>query len=132
MLRLPINDTAERNSSVGVGATLGAATEDRTASKGVFLLVLNHGTSNAATDYWVADDYLEYISPDSTRSHIPLEALDLQNTVTQNAPVAFRLSSAPRADRIVSAAPNLRNDETPFDNLIWPHISVVPSTYRSV
>src|SRR5258708_39624645 len=28
-------------------------------------------------------------------------------------PVVFRLSSAPRPHRIVSAAPNLRNDETP-------------------
>ena len=28
-------------------------------------------------------------------------------------PVAFRLSSAPRPHRIVSTAPNLRNDETP-------------------
>jgi hypothetical protein len=67
------------------GATL-AASDDRTLSKGVFLLVLNNGTRHAVIDYWVADGYLEYISPDGTRSHIPLEALDLQNTVTENAP----------------------------------------------
>jgi len=90
------NDTAERNSLGSLGATLGAVTEDQTVSKGVFLLVLNNGTSDAATDYWVADGYLEYISPDGTRSHIPLEALDLQNTVTQNAPrgLPFVLRSA--------------------------------------
>jgi hypothetical protein len=90
------NDTAERNSLGSLGATLGAATEDGTVSKGVFLLVLNNGTRNAATDYWVADGYLEYMSPDGTRSHIPLEALDLQNTVTQNAPrgLPFVLRSA--------------------------------------
>ena len=78
------DDVAQGNSAVHPGATLDAATEDR--SKGVFLLVLNNGTRHAVIDYWVADGYLEYISPDGTRSHIPLEALDLQNTVTENAP----------------------------------------------
>jgi hypothetical protein len=95
------DDTAEGNSSVRPGATIGAATEDRILGKGVFLLVLNNGSSRAVTDYWVADGYLEYISPDGTRSHIPLEALDLQNTVTQNAPrgVPFVLRSAPAQNR---------------------------------
>ena len=95
------DDTAEGNSSVRPGAALGAATEDRAVGKGVFLLVLNNGTSHAVTDYWVADGYLEYISPDCTRSHIPLEALDLQNTVIQNAPrgLPFVLRSAPAQNR---------------------------------
>lgn len=83
------------------GATLGAATEDRAVGKGVFLLVLNNGTSHAVTDYWIADGYLEYISPDGTRRHIPLEALDLQNTVIQNAPrgLPFVLRFAPAQNR---------------------------------
>jgi hypothetical protein len=91
------DDTAEGNSSAPARATLGAATEDRALGQGAFLLVLNNGTSHAVTDYWVANGYLEYISPDGTRSHIPLEALDLQNTVTQNAPrgLSFVLRSAP-------------------------------------
>ncbi len=95
------NDTAERNSSVRPGTTLGAATDDRALGKGVFLLVLNNGTSHAVTDYWVAEGYLEYISPDGSRSHIPLEALDLQNTVTQNAPRGrpFVLRSGPAQNR---------------------------------
>ena len=95
------DDTAEGNSSVRPGATLGAMTEDRAVGKGVFLLVLNNGTSHAVTDYWVADGYLEYISPDGTRSHIPLEALDLQNTVIQNVPhgLPFVLRSAPAQNR---------------------------------
>jgi len=95
------DDTAERNSAVRPGATLDAATEDRALGKGVFLLVLNNATSHAVTDYWVADGYLEYISPDGTRSHIPLEALDLQNTVTQNAArgLPFVLRSAPAQNR---------------------------------
>ena len=82
-------------------ATLGAATEQQALGKGVFLLVLNNGTSHAVTDYWVADGYLEYLSPDGTRSHIPLEALDLQNTVTQNAArgLPFVLRPAPASVR---------------------------------
>ena len=101
----PVNpsddDTAEGNSSVRPGATLGAATEQQALGKGVFLLVLNNGTSHAVTDYWVADGYLEYISPDGTRSHVPLEALDLQNTVIQNAPrgLPFVLRSTPAQNR---------------------------------
>lgn len=79
------DDVAEGNSAVYPGATLDAATEDRTLSNGVFLLVLNNGTRHAVIDYWVADGYLEYISPDGIRNHIPLEALDLQSTVTENA-----------------------------------------------
>jgi hypothetical protein len=97
----PSDDTAEGNSSAPAGAMLGAATEDQALGKGVFLLVLNNGTSHAVTDYWVADGYLEYISPDGTRSHILLEALDLQNTVIQNAPrgLPFVLRSTPAQNR---------------------------------
>jgi hypothetical protein len=95
------NDRAEGNFSLRPGAKLGAATKDRATDKGIFLLVLNNGTSQAVTDYWVADGYLAYISPDGTRSHIPLEALDLQNTVIQNAPrgLPFVLRSAPAQNR---------------------------------
>jgi hypothetical protein len=95
------DDTAEDNSAVRPGATFESATEQQALDKGVFLLVLRNGTSHAVTDYWVADGYLEYISPDGIRSHIPLEALDLENTVTQNAPrgLPFVLRSAPAQDR---------------------------------
>ena len=95
------NDTEDGNLSVRPGATVGVATEDRDLGKGVFVLVLNNGTSHAVTDYWAADGYLEYVSPDGARSHIPLEALDLQNTVIRNAPrgLPFVLRSAPAQDR---------------------------------
>lgn len=95
------DDPAERNSAARPGATLGAGTEDQAVGNGVFLLVLNNGTSHAVTDFWVADGYLEYVSPDGSRSHIPLQALDLQNTVTQNArrSVPFVLRSAPAQNR---------------------------------
>jgi len=95
------DDTAEGNSSAPPGATLGAATEQQALGKEVFLLALNNGASRAVTDYWLADGYLEYVSPDGTRSHIPLEALDLQNTVTQNAArgLPFVLRSAPAQNR---------------------------------
>jgi len=94
------DDTTDGNSSASPGTALGAMTEGQ-LSKGVFLLVLNNGTSHAVTDYWVSDGYLEYISPDGTRSHIPLEALDLQRTVTENAPrgLQFALRSTPAKNR---------------------------------
>jgi hypothetical protein len=101
-ISLPADDeTADGNSSVRPETILGTATEAQAPGKGVFLLVLNNGTSHAVTDYWVADGYLEYISADGTRGHIPLEALDLQNTVTQNAPrgLPFVLRSAPAQNR---------------------------------
>jgi hypothetical protein len=95
------DDTAEGNSAARLGATLGAATEGRAVGNGVFLVVLNTGTSHVVTDYWVADGHLGYVSSDGSRSHIPLEALDLKNTVTQNAPrsVPFVLRSAPAQNR---------------------------------
>ena len=91
------DDRAEWNSATRPGPIFAGATEDTGPGKGIFLLVLNNGSTHAASDYWVADGYLEYISPDGTRSHIPLEALDLQNTVGQNAPrgLTFVLRSAP-------------------------------------
>ncbi len=95
------DDTAEGNSPARPGTTLGAVTEGQVLGNGVFLLVLSNGTSHAVADYWVADGYLEYVSPDGTRSHIPLDALDLQKTVTQNAPrgLPFVLRSTPAQNR---------------------------------
>jgi len=89
--------TSEGNSSVRAGAAPRVATEGRDLGEGVLLLVLKNGASHAVIDYWVADGYLEYISSDGIRSHIPLEALDLQSTVTQNAPhgLSFVLRAAP-------------------------------------
>ena len=77
---------AVENSSTNVGAKVDTEAEvaDEAVGKGFFVLVLKNGTSHAATDYWLADGYLEYVSPDRTRSHVPLEALDLQKTVVEN------------------------------------------------
>ena len=91
------DDKAEGGSPARPEATLGAGDQEVGAGQGVFLLMLKNGTSHAVIDYWVADGYLEYVVPDGARSHIPLEALDLQNTVTQNARhgLPFVLRSAP-------------------------------------
>jgi|SRR5208283_2340300 len=95
------DDTAAGNLPARPGVMLGAAGEQQALGKGVFLLVLNNGNSLAVTDYWVAEGYLEYISTDGARSHVPLEALDLQETVSQNAPrgVPFVLRSGPAGNR---------------------------------
>jgi hypothetical protein len=95
------DDTVERSSGTHAGPAAAGSTGELALGKRVFLLVLNNGSSQAVTDYWVADGYLEYISPDGSRSHIPLEALDLQSTVAQNAPrgLPFVLRSLPAPNR---------------------------------
>ncbi len=95
------DDTTAGNSRARPGVMPGMASDGRALSKGEFLLVLNNGSSHAVTDYWVADGYLEYVSPDGSRSHVPLEALNLQDTVNQNAPrgAAFVLRSWPAGNR---------------------------------
>lgn len=72
--------------STDAKAESAAAAQDWDLGKGVYVLVLKDGTSRPVTDYWEADGYLEYVSRDGSRSHIPLEALDLQATVARNAP----------------------------------------------
>jgi hypothetical protein len=98
----PSADTSalgRENLSTNSGAKVGSAAEaaDEAVGEGFFLLVLKNGTSHAATNYWLADGYLEYVSLDRTRSHVPLEALDLQKTVIENSRrgLPFVLRSAP-------------------------------------
>ncbi len=93
-------NAVEGNSAISSAAP-GVSTEAQKLGEGVFLLVLKNGTSHAVTDYWVSDGYLEYMSPDGTRSHIPLETLDLQRTVSENAPrgLPFVLRFAPVQNR---------------------------------
>lgn len=61
-----------------------------------FLLILKNGTERIVTDYWLSDGYIEYVSRDGSRSHIPVDALDLDETVRNNAArgLSFVLRSA--------------------------------------
>lgn len=79
----PLSETSSGNSVASEESRLGA-TQDWDLGKNVYVLVLQNGTTHAVTNYWTADGYLEYLSPDGTRSHIPLNALDLQGTVERN------------------------------------------------
>ena len=67
----------------------------------VFVLVLHNGATQLAKTYWASDGYLEYVTPDGVRSHIPLDALDLQDTVLRNERrgVPFVLRSTPAGNR---------------------------------
>jgi hypothetical protein len=92
----PPENTAKGNSGTSLEAQLGAS-EDRDLSANVYVLVLRNGTTHAVTDYWVRDGYLEYVSLDAVRSHIPLGAFDLQGTVDRNHSrgIPFVLRAAP-------------------------------------
>lgn len=89
-------NAADGNSATSLQAQLGA-TQDRDLSENVYVLVLRNGTTQVVTSYWVADGYLEYVSPDGVRSHIPLGAFDLQGTVERNEGrgIPFVLRAAP-------------------------------------
>jgi hypothetical protein len=84
------------NSDVSLERRLGA-TEDWDLGKDVYVLVLRDGTTHVVTNYWVAEGYLEYVSPDEVRSHIPLSAFDLEGTVERNQSrgIRFVLRAAP-------------------------------------
>lgn len=85
----PLDDKALGNSSEAQAGSA-AAEQDWDLGKEVYVLVLNHGTSRPVTDYWDSDGYLEYVNRYGSRSHIPLESLDLQATVARNAPRGLR------------------------------------------
>jgi hypothetical protein len=62
-----------------------------------FLLILKNGAERVVTDYWLSDGYIEYVSSDGSRSHIPVDAMDLEETVRNNTArgLNFVLRSAP-------------------------------------
>jgi hypothetical protein len=76
--------SANENSAAWDATARAGASEDWDLGKDVFVLVLRNGATHAVTNYWAADGYLEYVSPDGTRSHVPLDALDLRSTVSRN------------------------------------------------
>src|SRR5216683_447861 len=83
-------------------ATVDASPEAaKTDASTFFLLILKNGTRQAVTDYWLDDGYVEFVSDDSVRSHIPRDALDLKKTVIENsaAGLPFVLRSAPEDSR---------------------------------
>jgi len=77
-------DLSRRSPSDAHPAVEAAAEAAATVEQGAFVLVLKSGTVHAVTDYWLAAGYLEYVRPDGARSHIPLETLDLEETVAVN------------------------------------------------
>jgi hypothetical protein len=98
----PVNPPDETSADENTAATNAKAqaeadAQDWDLGPDVFVLVLHNGTTQLAKSYWAVDGYLEYISPDGIRSHIPLDALDLQNTVVRNERrgVPFVLRSTP-------------------------------------
>lgn len=103
----PVNPSDEVSTEAAVAANAksqadaDADAHDWDLGPGVFVLVLHNGTTQLAKSYWATDGYLEYITPDGVRSHIPLDALDLQNTVLRNERrgVPFVLRSTPAGNQ---------------------------------
>ncbi|MBV9182059.1 MAG: hypothetical protein JO356_12180 [Acidobacteria bacterium] len=75
----------------------GADAQEVQGSERLFVLVLKNGAKHRVMDYWVQDGYLEYVSNDGSRSHIPIEALDLEKTALENSRrgLVFVVRSAP-------------------------------------
>ena len=92
-----VDAMAATAANVKAQAAAAADAHDWDLGPDVFVLVLHNGTTQLAKSYWASDGYLEYITPDGIRSHVPLEALDLQNTVLRNERrgVPFVLRSTP-------------------------------------
>lgn len=90
-----------RENSVGSLEAPHGASEDWDLGNDVYVLVLQNGTTHPVSSYWLVDGYLEYVSPDGTRSHIPLNALDLPGTVARNESrgIPFVLRSTPTGNR---------------------------------
>jgi hypothetical protein len=94
----PESDLSDYGALGGKDSTQeGGLAGNSSVGKDQFMLVLKNGVRYAVSDYWVADGYLEYTISDGTRSQVPLESLDLEATVAQNAPrgLSFVLRSAP-------------------------------------
>lgn len=94
MMSEPIDSGAEEpasNSAPPPRAILGLDLDPR-----FFLLILKNGAEHVVTDYWLTDGYIEYVSRDGSRSHVPVDALDLEGTVRNNAArgLSFVLRSA--------------------------------------
>jgi hypothetical protein len=92
----PESDSSDR-ASEGNDSTQAGGLAGNSVGKDQFMLVLKNGVRYAVSDYWVADGYLEYTISDGTRSQVPLESLDVEATVAQNAPrgLPLVLRSAP-------------------------------------
>jgi len=71
------------------------------------LLYLKDGTMYTATDYWLVDGKLHYLTSYSTESVVDMDEVDLQRTVDENAKrgVTFTLKHSPNATPGSSPAP---------------------------
>jgi len=99
----PLEQTPPDTSAFSAGSAQArqGASEDWDLGKNVYVLVLQNGATRPVSTYWAEDEYLEYVSPDGTRSHIPLSALDLPGTVARNESrgIPFVLRSPPSSNR---------------------------------
>jgi hypothetical protein len=71
------------------------------------LLYLKDGTMYTASDYWLVDNKLHYVTSYSTESILDMDEVDLQRTVNENAKRAVRFTLKPNPNGPTAApAPN--------------------------
>jgi hypothetical protein len=77
------------------------------------VIYLQDGSSFAASDYWVADGQLYYVTPHGIQNSVDLKLFDVQRTTDENASrgIAVTLRNAPS-----SAAPAQQQDSQPPPN----------------
>lgn len=79
--------------SSGAGPTTGNVTE----SMPTILLYLTDGTMYPATDYWVSGSMVHYVVAYGGESTVPIDQVDMQRTIEENAKRGVRFNLRPRS-----------------------------------
>jgi hypothetical protein len=92
----PVTGEPETSSEDQSPSNQASASTRSPVARGLFVLILKNGTTWAVKDYWLDQGYIEFVSDDNTRSHVPLDSVDVQKTVTENSArgLPFTLRSA--------------------------------------
>lgn len=100
--------SADQSSAVGASSTSGENDQP-------FVLYLKDGTSYAVTRYWVAGGKLHYVTAYGGENSIPIENVNVQKTVDENAALGhpFTLTPAPAPSQ---GPPPSMDNAPPSDN----------------
>lgn len=100
--------SADQSSEVGAGSTSGENEQP-------FVLYLKDGTSYAVTRYWVAGGKLHYVTTYGGENSIPIENVNVQKTVDENAALGHPFTLTPAPPPSQGPPPSMDN-APPSDN----------------